>query len=316
MEKIIVPIFLCILSLTACAKPNIHYLTIEAIQGEALVSIHKTVNKPTPRTGLVTGLTPLGQEFNFGKAGQLWFEIEKRGYKPHLGKAVPETGKLSVNLEKIKGPKGEYISDYSLPKINRLLLAPPEVKIIERGFSSEGISEEKAGIARDELIKGISSAFSDSIEVISVESTTADRKRLRSLWRDIRSACELLNPIRLKYSAVPPFLETKSSLKAAKKLGGKYGSEVMLFISGKQNLETSGMTMGIIGLKMTSQTLSKTSVGQFTNPDMYTPNVGGGLFLKMALIDCKTGEILWVSRGYWQQVINDLLISINQNQTL
>ena len=316
MKKNISIIFLGILFLTGCAKPNIHFLTIDTAQDDALVSIHKTVERPSTDTGEITGLTPLDKEFDFGKTGQLWFEIERRGYKRHFEKAVPETGKISVNMEKIKGPNGEAVQDYAFPKISRILLAPPNVKIIERGFSSEGVSEEKTNIAREELTKGISSAFSDTITVVSVESTAVNRKLLRPLWRDIRSAKELLNPARLKYMAQPPFLETKSSCKAAKKLGKKYDSEVMLFISGKQNLETSGMTMGIIGLKMTSQALSKTSVPQFTNPDMYTPHLGEGLFLKTALIDCKSGEILWISHGYWQQIINDLLVSINQNQTL
>jgi len=241
MKKTIRTFFLSILCLAGCATPNKHLLKIETTPVDALVSFHQT-SSVSDQTRQISGTTPLEKNYDFGETGQLWLEIEKRGYSPHIIKVLPNTGKISIDLESIKTKNGEHISDYTLPKINRILLAKPDIKIFERGFSSEKISEEQSALAQENLTQGIVNYFSDTYEVVTVKSSDPDKKLLRPLWRDTQSAMELLNPIRLKYVAYPPLLETKSSRKAAGKLGTKYEAEVMLFIKGKRNVESIGWT--------------------------------------------------------------------------
>ncbi len=332
MKKVIFAIFLGIFYLTGCATPNKHFLKVDTTPSDALVSVHETSDVSSAHIRQIAGTTPFEKNFDFGEMGQLWLEIERRGHGPHIEKVLPETGKVSINLEKIKDKNGEYISEYAFPEINRILLAIPDIKIIQRGFSSEEISEEKSRMAQEELIKGIDHFFSGKYEVIAVQSSNIDKQLLSSLWRDVRSAMELLDPIRLKYIAQPPFLETKSSRKAARKLGNKYGTEVMLFIMGKQNLETAGMVAGKIGITAAgtatsyaggySRALSRGD--SFFVYNIYTPYFAEGTLLKAALIDCSNGEILWVNKGLWGRIsfnepntvgniITDLLAGINQN---
>jgi hypothetical protein len=310
MKKLIFAIFLGIFYLAGCATPNKHFLKVDTIPSDALVSVHQSSDVSSALTRQIAGTTPIEKNFDFGKMGQLWLEIERRGYAPYIQKILPETGRISIDLKKLKDKNGEYISEHAFPEINRILLAIPDINIIQRGFSSEEISEDKSRKAKEELIKGIGNYFSGKYEVITVQSSNIDKRLLRSIWRDVRSAMELLDPIRLKYFAQPPFLETKSSRKAAYKLGNKYETEVMLFIMGKQNLETAGMVAGKIGITAAgtatsyaggySRALSRGD--SFFVYNIYTPCFAEGTLLKAALIDCSSGEILWVNKGLWGRI--------------
>lgn len=333
MHKAIFALFIGIFCLTGCATPNKHVLKVDTTPPDALVSVHETSDVSYSVHGRqVAGTTPLDKNFDFGKGGQLWLEIERRGYAPHIEKVLPETGQVSIHLERIKDKNGENISEFAFPAINRILLAMPDIDIIQRGFATEEVSEEKSRMAQEELIKGIGNFFSVKHEVITVDSTTSDKKQLRTIWRSARSSMELLDPIRLKYVAQPIFLETKSSRKAARKLGMKYGAEVMLFIKGKQNIETAGMVAGKIGISVAG-TASSYAGGysralargdSFFVYNIYTPSFAEGTLLKAVLIDCSNGEILWVNKGLWgripfddpnilEKILADLFAGISQN---
>lgn len=332
MKKFIFVVLLCIFFITGCATSNKHFFKVDTTPSDALVSVHKTNDVSSALIRQIAGTTPLEKSFDFGEMEQLWLEIEKRGYVPHIEKVFPETKKVFIDLEKIKDKNGRDISKYAFPKVNRILLTTPNIKIIQRGFSSEEISQDKSKMAQEELIKGIDHFFSGKYDVITVESSNINNQLLRSLWRDVRSAMELLDPIRLKYIAEPPFLETKNSRKAARKLGHKYETEVMLFISGKQNIETAGMVAGKIGI-MTAGTATSYAGGysralsrgdSFFVYNIHIPYFAEGTLLKAALIDCSSGEILWINKGLWgpipfndpkivENIITDLLAGINQN---
>ncbi len=330
MKKVIFAIFIGIFYFTGCATPNKHFLKVETIPPGALVSVHKTIDVSSAHTRQIAGTTPLENNFDFEKMEQLWLEIERRGYASHIEKVLPETGKVSIDLKRIKDKNGEYIREHAFPEINRILLAIPDIKIIQRSFSKEEISEEKSRTAQKNLTKGIGDFFSGKYEVITVESSNTDAKLLRPLWRDVRSAMALLDPIRLKYLAEPPLLETKSSRKAARELGKKYGTEVVLFVSGKQNLETASMVAGKIGITAAGTATSYASgySRALSNGDsffvynIYTPYFAEGTLLRVILIDCKSGEVLYTNKGLWKKIsfneesavenlITDLFAGIN-----
>jgi len=321
MKKTIFLFFLSIFYFTGCATSNKHLLKIETIPTDAIVSFHQT-NNISDYNRQISGTTPLEENFDFGEVGQLWLEIEKRGYAPHIIKVLPKTEKISINLERIKYKNGKYISNYALPNINSVLLAKPDIKIFKRGFSSEKISDEKSITAQEEFTKGIEKFFSPKYEVVTVESSNLDKKLLRPLWRDVRSAMEIADPVRLKYLAYPPLLETKSSRKAVYELGNKYGTEVMLFIKGKQNIETAGLIAGIAGTAIAGTATSYAggynralaNNDSFFVYNIYTPSFDEGTLLgKAILIDCSNGEILWVNRGLLENILTDLFAAINHN---
>ena len=310
MKRIHSAIFLGIFCLTGCATPNKHLLKVDTTPPGALVSVHTAGDVDSAVTRQIAGTTPLEKKFDFGKPGQLRLEIEKRGYAPHVEKVVCETGEVSVDLETVKDEDGKNISDYALPEINRIFLFIPDIKVIERGFSQETVSEEKSRQAREELIKGIDHYFSEKYQVINAGSSETDAQLLKPLWRDARSAMELVDPIRLRYLAKPVLLETKSSRSAANNLKDKYGTEVILIVSGKQNLETSGMKAGKIGI--TALGTATSYAGGYSRAlargdsffvyNVYTPDFAEGTILKAALIDGRNGEVLWVNKGVWGRI--------------
>lgn len=330
-KKFLFSILLSILWTAGCATQNKHLLEIVTIPTNAMVSVHDTGDSATAGTRKIAGTTPMEKTIDFGKSGQIMLEIEKRGYAPHTENISVDSGPVSIDLERIRNQDGAWVKEYTFPEVNRILLAPPRIEIIERGFSNEEESEQKSNLACEEIKKGIGYHFSDHYEVINPETTSADRKLLRSIWREVRSAMEMLDPIRLRYLAEPVFLETKSGLKAARTLGDQYDAEVILVISGKQNIETAGMLAGKIGGSVLGTATSYaggysravTNGDSFFVYNVYTPQFAEGTLLKAVLIDCDSGEILWLNKGFWGRfdfaendslntVITDLLAGIDQ----
>jgi hypothetical protein len=330
-KKLLFSILLSIWWVAGCAPQNKHLLEVVTTPSNALVSVHETGDASPAGIRKIAGTTPMEKTFDFGKSGQIWLEIEKRGYAPHSEKISVDTGTISIDLERVRSQNGEWVKEYAFPDVNRILLAPPRIEIIERGFSSEEKSEEKASLAREEIKKGIGHHFSGRYEVINLEPSSADRKTIRTLWREVRSAEEMLDPIRLRYLAEPVCLETKSGLKAARTLGQRYDAEAILFVSGKQTIETAGMLAGKIGGSVlgTATSFAAGYSRAVTNGDsffvynIYTPQFAEGTLLTAALIDCDSGEILWLNKGLWKRfafaeadslkrVIADLLAGIDQ----
>jgi PBP1b-binding outer membrane lipoprotein LpoB len=308
-KKLLFSILLSILWVAGCATQNQHLLEVVTTPSNALVSVHDSGDASPAGIRKIAGTTPVEKTFDFGKSGQIRLEIEKRGYAPHTETISSDTGTISIDLERIRNQNGEWVKEYAFPAVNRILLAPPRVEIIERGFSSEEKSEEKSSLACEEVKKGIGRYFSGRYEVINPETTSADRKLLRSIWREVRSAVEMLDPIRLRYLAEPVFLETKSGIMAARRLGQRYDAEVILFVSGKQNVETAGMLAGKIGGSVLGTATSfaggysraVANGDSFFVYNVYIPQFAEGTLLKAALIDCDSGEILWLNKGLWGQ---------------
>ena len=330
-EKTLLSALLVLLWATGCAtQSNNHRLTVMTKPSKALVSVHETGDVSATGIRKVAGTTPIEKNFDFGDNGLVWLEIEKRGYVPRVEKVSFDAGEISIDLKRIKNKNGEFVKEYAFPDASRIILAPPDIEIIERGFSSEERSEEKSDIACEKIKEGIESYFSTRYEVIN-SASSADRKPLRCLWREVDSAMEMLDPVRLKFLAEPTLLETTSGLKAAKTLGDRYDAEMILFISGKQNIETAGMIAGKIGGSVLGTATSyaggysrAVSGGDsFFVYNVYTPHFAEGTLLRAVLINCSSGEILWLNKGLWgriafteadsvKAVIEDLFAGIDQ----
>lgn len=78
-------------------------------------------------------------------------------------------------------------------------------------------------------------------------------------------------------------------------------------ISGKQNLETAGMVIGKIGVSAagTAASFGGAYANAVSNGDTwfvyaaYLPSFAQGTLVKATLIDCATGEVLWINKGIW-----------------
>jgi hypothetical protein len=308
MKKFVFSIFFVAVFLTGCATTNQHALKIESAPPDALISVHDKKEPSTENTRKVAGTTPIEKNFDFPAEGnRLWLEIEKRGYIPQWVKVTPETKALTVKLERMKDKNGALVKEYTFPLVKRLLFVTPDFEVVERGFSSEGVSKDKSAAAKVSLTKGTQAYFTGKYEVMQIQDSQDDAQLLKSVWRDVRAAMELIDPIRLKYLLTPQYLETKSSREAARQLGSRYGGEVLLLLSGRQNLETAGMVLGKIGISAAGTLASYGSAynnavargDSFFIYTIYTPDFAQGTLVKAALIDCATSEILWINKGTW-----------------
>lgn len=311
MKKSVFTIFLAALCLSGCATTNPHPLKVETLPADALVSVHKTKYAINESIRTVAGTTPVAKDFDFPKeSNSLWLEIEKRGFAPMQLEVTPETRALSVKLERINNNKGEPVREFAFPPIKRLLVVAPEFEVIKRGFASEEVSKEESSAASECLVKGTLSYFNGKYEIVPIRTCQEDVLLLKSLWRDARTAMELVDPIRLKYLSNPQFLETKNGREAAHQLGSRYEGEALLVISGKQNLETAGLVIGKIGISALGTAASfggayANAVSSGNNWFVYTvylPSFAQGTLIKATLIDCATGELLWVNKGIWGAV--------------
>lgn len=313
---------------SGCAGTQKHTLSLDSSPTDALVTIYSEQEAKQSQIKKIAGATPLVKEFEFGKDNQLWLEFEKRGYTTQRICAKPDTGKMTVSLDRLMGGDGAPVQEYTFPEIKRVLIAEPNFKFIERGFSSESVSQEKSRQAQQELVNGIRRFFGPKYEFISL-IPSSDPRRYRTVWRDVNNVLEYINPIRLKYQPTPLLLETKSSRSAAHHLGRQYNADVIIFLAGKQNKETAGMLAGKIGMTVIG-TANSYSAGysramaqgdSYFAYNIYTPHFSQGAVINAAMIDCRTGEIVWANRGGWppiafnapeavDQVLKDLLFGL------
>ncbi len=329
MFFLVIPILLLLLFM-GCATTNKHLLKVDSTPPDALVSIHDKKESSVENIRKVAGTTPMEKNFEFPSAeNRLWLEIEKRGYVPQRVEVKSDTKALTLNLERIKDKYGVPVKEYAFPFVKRLLFAIPDFVVIKRGFSSEEVSADESSAAKTGLAKGAHAYFTGKYEVVQIEGLQNDEHFLKSVWRDVKTAMELIDPIRLTYLSSPQYLETKSAREAARQLGSRYQAEVLLVLSGKQNVETAGMVVGKIGLSVAGTASSygrgySNAVSRGDSFFVYTvdvPEFSQGALINAALIDCTTGEILWLNKGLWEPInfsepesvkaiINDLFTSL------
>ena len=279
------------------APPRKARLAVASVPSGALVSVHHTPQPAEHGGRMVAGGTPLVREFDFGKGQRLWLEVERRGFEPRMVEVTPATGTVTVHLQPLDGGPGE-----SAPVV-RVAVVDPDVSVIVRGFSAEQRSEEDSQAASRALGEGLRALAADRFQVVTLEAGAP-----RPVWRDGRTAMELLDPIRLPYLAAPPRLETRAAREALRALGEAAQVDALLLVDGKQNQETGGMKAGKVGI-MAAGTATSFASGysraaaagdSFFTYTVYLPSFSEGIALRAVLVHCATGEVLWVNKGLWR----------------
>ena len=249
MKKAFLTVILIPFFFTGCATTSQHLLRVDSTPSDALVSVHDGKAPAAGNVRKVAGATPLERNFDFpSEGGRLWLEIEKRGYVPQRVETTPESRALNIKLERARDKNGEPVMEYTFPAVRRLLFAIPEFTVVKRGFSSEEVSKEDGIAAGAALAKGTHSFFAGRYEAVQIGDSPEDARLLKATWRDVKTAMELVDPIRLKYLSAPQYLETRGAREAARQLGMRYGAEALLVLAGRQNLETAGMVAGKVGI--------------------------------------------------------------------
>lgn len=276
-----------------CASHQ-HMAVVDSTPSDALVSVYSEKDETFSKYMFIAGNTPLSRNLDFGSKGVLWLGFEKRGYQNKMEEIHPETGALTVNLELIGD--GNAVTGLSPTDIQRILIFRPDVNVTQRSFSEEKVLAEASTSLQDAILTDIQPRLPRTCMVERIDTTESNRKHIKALWRDVRSEMELCDPVRLKYRSITPVLETKSSRNAGLILGNGREGTVMLFISGNQNVETTGLQLG-------TSLVNEHGPVKFDDKAIST----GGLLIKAALIDCSQGEILWIGKGGWTAVVSDLI---------
>lgn len=286
------------------APPRKASLTVESTPGGALVSVHETAEPETGGRRVVAGVTPLTRQVDFGKARRLWLEVERRGFQPQIVEVTPATGAVAVTLVPL--PEG---GPPAAPSVARVAVIDPEIDVIRRGFSAEERSEAVSDAASRAVGAALRALVGGRYE-LATGAPELDPAPLKSLWRDARTAMELLDPIRLPHLATAPRLETRSAREAARKLGEALGADALLLVDGKQNEETGGMRAGKVGILVAGTATSFASGysraaaagDSFFTYNVYLPTFAEGLALRALLVHAATGELLWLDKGLWNPV--------------
>lgn len=282
-------------------------VTVASMPSGALVSVRDTADPAADGPRVVAGETPLTRTFDFGKAQQVWLELEKRGFQPRTVEVTPATGTVTVTLTPVDAGHAEQPAAISV--IARVAVLDPDVSVIRRGFSAEQRSEEESSDASLALGGAVRGLARERFEVVALDPGV-DPAALRSLWRDARTAMELVDPIRLPYLAAAPRLETRSAREAVKNLGEAAGADALLVVDGKQNEETGGMRAGKVGIMVAGTAASyasgfsrAASAGDsFFTYNVYLPSFAEGVALRAILLHCPTGEVLWLDKGLWKPI--------------
>jgi F0F1-type ATP synthase membrane subunit c/vacuolar-type H+-ATPase subunit K len=287
----------------AAGPPRKATLTVKSVPSGALVSVHATIETPGEGHRIVAGETPLTRQFEFGKAQRLWLELEKRGFEPQIVEVTPATGAVSVTL------MARGIGPAAPAEVARVALIEPDVGVIRRGFSKEHRSEEGSEIASRAIGTALRTVLAGRYEIVATPAQL-EPSPLKSLWRDARTAMELLDPIRLPYLAAAPRLETRSAREAVRQLGEAIDADALLLVDGKQNEETGGMRAGKVGIAVAGTAASfasgysraATSGDSFFTYNVVLPSFAEGLALRALLVHCASGEVLWLDKGLWRPV--------------
>lgn len=305
--------------LAGCAATHKQTVKVNTTPGDALVTVCSVPLQDGSQIKKIAGATPIVKELQFGKDNQLWLEIEKRGYSTAKVAVRPDTAELNIPLTRLTDVHGAPEATYVFPKIRRVLIVKPDFKVIERGFSSESESEDLSREARQALVQGVRRFLEPKYETTALQASLNSRS-LRTVWRDARTQIEFINPIRLKYQARPLLLETTGGRSAAADLGRQYGADVLLLITGKENVETKGMLAGKFGMTVigTANSYAAGYSRAMARGDSYfayniiTPHFAQGAALNAVLIDCRSGEIVWANNGIWRPIAFDTPEAVDQ----
>jgi len=291
------------------AKRHSARLVVESDPAGALVTVLADPDAPDAGPRAVAGVTPVDATFDFGREGRLWLRLEQRGFAPRTLEVPAGAGRVTAVLEPLATAEPSGAAQPPSPPQAVAVLAP-DVEVVHRRFSREEVSPEDSAAARSALVTAVRSFLGTRYRVAEAEIGVGGSASERSLWRDARTPLELLDPIRLPYLAEAPHLETRSGRAAASAIGASSGTDALLLISGRQNVEAGSMVAGKVALGMVGTAVSYASAysnamsrgDSFFVYNVVVPSTAEGITLHAILVDARSGEILWVNRGVWKAV--------------
>lgn len=308
------------------------WVSVDSEPSGALVTVLD--DDPDIRGRTVLGETPVRAELRAGPSGRCRLVVEKRGYLAHELEVVPgvasDPGQQvhAVELEPAPGPSS--VDGGSIGEAEVIALIEPEIEVIHRSFKSESVSPEASAAAGQAIAAVVENRLGSSLEARRVSGAQQKDLELKALVRDLKAAQAVVDPIRLAYLTEAPRLETRAGRSGAARVGEVLGAQLVLLVSGRSNTETASMKIGKAGL-MAAGTATSFASGysralangdSFFTYNVYLPTSSEGAVLQAILVDCRTGEVLWINRGMYpgipksrnpvlEQIVADLLTGID-----
>ncbi len=295
------------LSCVSCATTQTRVVAVKSDPPGTLISVFHIEPTDNPRSRIVAGETPFEKQLEFGAKERIWLQAEKRGYELETREVTPASREVMFQLQRLSDQDGIELPEYSFPETRNVLLAEPRVRVFHRGFSTEERSIKDEQRVANSIKQGVTDLLGRHFAVSPVAHRTSAEKDMKRIWRDVRTAMEIVDPIRLKYLSRAPQLESKAAIRAVRQRCHEHDAQVILIIAGKQNVETDGMVAGKIGLTAVGTAASfaggySRAVARgdsFFAYHIYTPTFATGTALKALAVSCTNGEIVWSNSGFW-----------------
>nr|WP_320190216.1 hypothetical protein [uncultured Desulfobacter sp.] len=299
----------------ACAGKQIKKEIVFEIDSHppgALCTLHYQEKEQFGSPITVIGETPLKKEVSFYTATDVWLKIEKRGVQPFVAKIdTARPVKISATLT----PADETVcppnTTQLLNESDDILVLMPRIKVIARGTLGNETSQQENNRISGIIGRGVTAELQKTKPARLLDKKSSAGKRCNALWRDGRTAMEIVDPVRFSYATCPVRLETASGRKKALKIGREYNAKAVMLISGKVDYEQGSLVASKIGLNVLGTAASfaggygnamSNNQSYFTYT-VYTPQFTDGTCISALLVDTNTGEILWMNKGLWH--IND-----------
>ncbi len=295
------------LSCVSCATTQTRVVTVKSDPPGTLISVFHIEPTDNPRSRVVAGETPFEKPLEFGATKRIWLQAEMRGYESETREVTPASGEVVFQLRRLRDQDGTDRPEYRFPETSTILLVEPKVRVFHRGLSTEERSLKDEKLVVNRIKQGVSDRLGHHFAVALEARRSNAEKDMKRIWRDVRTTMEIVDPIRLKYLSLAPHLESKAAIRAVRQRCHEHDAQVALFVAGKQNVETSGMVAGKIGLTAVGTAASfaagySRAVGRgdsFFVYHIYTPTFATGTALKALAVSCTNGEIVWSNSGFW-----------------
>jgi hypothetical protein len=234
--------------------------------------------------------------------------VEQRGFEPAEVEVTAEGGPVvRVRLEPVEDA-GQELAPAS-ERAPGMVLLGPDVELVVRRFASESVSAEGSAEVRQALAEAVEARLAEAgpLHRLDEEGGSGAHLDLAALRRDLEAAMAVVDPVRLRFLARAPRLQSAAGRRVASELGERVGAGAVLLVSGRGNVESTGMKVGKVGI-MAAGTASSYASGlsravasgqELFTYNVYVPVSSEGTALRAILVDCGTGEVLWINRGLY-----------------
>lgn len=289
----------------------------------ALCTLHYQENEQFGSPITAIGETPFKKEVSLYTAADVWLKVEKRGFQPFVVKIdTARPVKISASLTQADETACPSNTTQWLNSSDDTLVLMPRIKVIARGTLGNETSQQENDRISGIIGRGVTAELQKAKPARLLDKKSSAGKRCNALWRDGRTAMEIVDPVRFSYTTCPVRLETASGRKTALKIGREYNARSVMLISGKADYEQGSLVASKIGMNVLGTAASfaggygramSNNQSYFTYT-VYTPQFTDGIWLSALLVDTDTGEIRWLNKGLWH--INDFSKSEDVNKMI